>query len=162
MPVLTDVVVPASAFSAEEAKAVGLVDEASFDWDGKVDIDLSAEPEVTARDLEFAGLPQPEPVEPTRGKSLAEHLQIGFAYQMHVDKAWRKVRLAHVSAGRTFFVFRYGDKQRRTISMTARMLTRMCETDRLRAYENAYLLERATARARRQLAQLKPGGLRPT
>ena len=31
----------------------------------------------------------------------------------------------------------------------------MCETGRLRAVESAYLLERATARARKQLAALK-------
>jgi hypothetical protein len=41
--------------------------------------------------------------------------------------------------------------------MTARMLARLCETGRLRAYENAYLLERATARARKQLAALRAG-----
>jgi hypothetical protein len=41
--------------------------------------------------------------------------------------------------------------------MTYRMLSRMCETNRVRAFESAYLLERATARARRQLAALKPG-----
>ena len=42
--------------------------------------------------------------------------------------------------------------------MTYRMLSRMCENDRLRAFESAYLLERATARARAQLAQLGVGG----
>jgi hypothetical protein len=31
----------------------------------------------------------------------------------------------------------------------------MCESNRLRAVEHAYLMERATARARRQLAALK-------
>jgi hypothetical protein len=41
--------------------------------------------------------------------------------------------------------------------MTHRMLVRLCETGRLRAFENAYLLERATARARRQLAALGGG-----
>jgi hypothetical protein len=30
----------------------------------------------------------------------------------------------------------------------------MCETGRFRAFENAYLIERATARARKQLAAL--------
>jgi hypothetical protein len=34
------------------------------------------------------------------------------------------------------------------------MLAKMCETQRLRPYEQAELLERATARARKQLAQL--------
>jgi hypothetical protein len=31
----------------------------------------------------------------------------------------------------------------------------MCETGRFRAVESAYLMERATVRARKQLAQLK-------
>jgi hypothetical protein len=48
------------------------------------------------------------------------------------------------------------------ISMTARMLYRLCETGRLRAFENAYLIERATARARKQLAALRTGGLSTT
>ena len=39
--------------------------------------------------------------------------------------------------------------------MTSRMLARMCETGRLRAVESAYLMERATYRARKQLAALK-------
>jgi hypothetical protein len=38
------------------------------------------------------------------------------------------------------------------------MLSRLCEGNRLRAFEHAYLLERATARARQQLAQLRVGG----
>ena len=42
--------------------------------------------------------------------------------------------------------------------MTYRMLTRLCEASRLRAFEHAYLLERATARARHQLSQLRVGG----
>lgn len=157
LPVLNDVVSPAD-FSADEARAVGLVDESAVDWSGAVDIDLGAEPEVSAVDIDIAGLPTPEPVEPTRGKSLADNVQIGFAYQMHLEGSWQKVRLAHVSPARTFFVFTHGAKQRKTVSMTYRMLSRMCETGRMRAFENAYLLERATARARRQLAQLKPAG----
>ena len=97
-------------------------------------------------------------MEPSRGSSLADHVQIGFAYQMHIDGEWHKVRLSHVSAGRTFFVFTRGHKHVRTISMTYRMLSRLCEGNRLRAFEHAYLLERATARARHQLAQLRVGG----
>jgi hypothetical protein len=38
------------------------------------------------------------------------------------------------------------------------MLLRLCETGRLRAFENAYLIERATARARKQLAALRGSG----
>ncbi|NRF69108.1 DUF1631 family protein [Aquincola sp. S2] len=155
LPVLNDVVSSAD-FSAAEASAVGLVDESAVDWNGAVDIDLGAEPELTTVDLDIAGLPVPESVEPMRGKTLADHVQIGFAYQMHIEDAWQKVKLQHVSAARTFFVFSHGAKQRKTVSMTYRMLSRMCETGRMRAFESAYLLERATARARRQLAQLKP------
>jgi len=154
LPVLNDVVSPAD-FSADEAKAIGLVDESEVDWNGAIDIDLAAEPEITAVDIDIVGLPAPEPVEPTSGKSLADNVQIGFAYQMHLDDKWEKVKLSHVSNARTFFVFTHGAKQRKTISMTYRMLSRMCETGRMRAFENAYLLERATARARRQLAGLK-------
>lgn len=160
LPVLLDAV-QATTFSDAEAKAIGLVDERSIDWDGKIDIEIPTEPELSAVDIKLEGLPTPEPVEPTRGKSLADHVQIGFAYQMHLEGDWHKVRLAHVSAGRTFFVFTRGQKHKRTISMTYRMLLRMCETNRLRAFENAYLLERATARARRQLSELRPQGARP-
>jgi hypothetical protein len=156
LPVLKDVIAPA-VFSPAEAQAVGLVDESAVDWNGTVDIDLGAEPEITTVDLDISGLPTLDSVEPTRGKSLADNVQIGFAYQMHVDGQWTKVKLSHVSAGRTFFVFTHGAKQRKTVSMTYRMLSRMCETNRVRAFESAYLLERATARARRQLAALKPG-----
>ena len=154
LPVLDDeIIVP--RFSAEEAARVGLIDEQSFDWDGKVDIDLSAEPPIQEEDTRVAGLPVPsEPAEPTSGKSLADHVQVGFSYQMHVDGGWQKVRLAHVSAGRAFFVFTRGTRHQRTISLTHRMMVRLCETSRLRTVENAYLLERATARARRQLSTL--------
>jgi len=153
LPVL-DQVVPDLSFSAEEAQRVGLVAESAVDWDGKVDIDLSAEPEVTEVDINIDGLPPPEPREPTRGASLADNVQLGFAYQMHLEGQWQKVRLSYVSPGRAFFVFTRGRKHQKTVSLTHRMLVRMCETGRLRAFENAYLIERATARARRQLAAL--------
>ena len=143
-----------TAFTPAEARAVGLVDEAAVDWNRSVDIDLSAEPEITAGDITLAGLPAPEPVEPTSGPSLADHVQIGFAYQLQLQGEWQKVRLAHVSPGRSFFVFTHGAKQRETVSMTHRMLVKLCEAGRFRAMENAYLLERATARARRQLHAL--------
>ncbi len=96
-----------------------------------------------------------EPAEPSRGPQLIDHIKVGFAYQMHLKDEWQKVRLAHVSAGRSFFVFTHGKKHQETISMTARMLSRMCETGRLRAVESAYLMERATQRARKQLAALR-------
>ena len=141
-------------FSAEEAQRIGLVDESTVDWDGKIDIDLSAEPAPAEGELDIAGLPKAEAAEPSSGKSLADHVQIGFAYQMHLHDKWQKVRLNHVSPGRSFFVFTRGGRHKETISMTHRMLLRMCESGRLRAFENGYLIERATARARRQLAAL--------
>jgi hypothetical protein len=157
LPVLLDAVQD-NTFTEAEAKAIGLVDESSIDWNGKVDVEIESEPEVTQVDIQIDGLPEPEPVEPSRGSSLADHVQIGFAYQMHIDGDWHKVRLSHVSAGRTFFVFTRGSKHQRTISMTYRMLSKLCESNRLRAFESAYLLERATARARAQLAQVTVGG----
>ncbi len=150
-----------AVFTPAEARAVGLVDESAVDWSRSVDIDLSAEPEVTASDIDIAGLPTPEAVEPTSGKSLADHVQIGFAYQMQLQGEWQKVRLAHVSPGRSFFVFTHGAKQRETVSMTHRMLVKLCEAGRFRAMESAYLLERATARARRQLDALTPARAAP-
>jgi Protein of unknown function (DUF1631) len=155
LPILTEEAILPS-FSTEEAQRIGLVAESSFDWDGKVDIDLSAEAPVTEVDIAIDGLPAPEPVEPMQGSSLADHVQIGFAYQMHLEGEWQKVRLNHVSPGRTFFVFTRGKRHKHTISLTHRMLVRLCESKRLRAFESAYLLERATARARRQLSALTP------
>jgi uncharacterized membrane protein YgcG len=158
IPVLEDVVV--EPFTAEEAQRIGLVEESAIDWDGSVDIDLSAEetePEVTEHDQMIDGLPEPEPIEPTKGATLADHVQIGFSYRMHFEGSWHKVRLSHISPGRTFFVFTRGKDHQHAISMTARMLYRLCETGRLRAFENAYLIERATARARKQLSALRGG-----
>ncbi|MBP6901610.1 MAG: DUF1631 family protein [Burkholderiaceae bacterium] len=154
----------AVSFTPAEAQAVGLIDEAAVDWSATVDIDLdsaAAEPELAAVDIQLDGLPPAEAPEPTRGKSLADHVQIGFAYQMQIDGEWRKVRLTHISDGRGFFVFSHGSQQRQTVSLTHRMLLRLCEAGRLRAFEHAQLIERATARARRQLAALMPAGRRP-
>ncbi len=153
LPVLDDEVI-APRFSAEEARRIGLVEEASIDWDGKVDIDLSGEASA-AEDVAISGLPTlAEPAEPASGKSLADHVQVGFSYQLQTDSQWQKVRLAHVTAGRSFYVFTRGSRHQRTISLSHRMLLRLCETGRFRAQENSQLLERATVRARRQLAAL--------
>ena len=156
LPVLDDVV-PERNFSADEARRVGLVTEAAVDWNGQVDIDLSAEPEISTEDVRIEGLPAPDAVEPAGGAALAQHVQVGFAYRMHLEGAWHKVKLNYISPARTFFVFTRGAKHQRTISLTARMLVRLCEAGRLRTFENAYLLERATARARKQLAALGAG-----
>jgi hypothetical protein len=150
-------------FTPEEAQAVGLVEEAAVDWSGKVDIDLGldSDPEASEAVAQHLGvdinldLASTEPNEPTKGPKLMDHIQLGFAYQMNLKDQWQKVRLTYMSPGRSFFVFSRGKKYQETISMTSRMLTRMCETGRLRAFENAYLMERATQRARKQLADMK-------
>lgn len=145
-----------------EAKSLGLVEETTVDWNGRLDIDLSgntaaAEP-LQAVDISIDGLPAAESApEPSSGAQLMDNLQLGFAYQMHTGDRWQKVRLAHVSAGRSFFIFTHGSRHQETVTMTARMLRRLCESDRMRAFEPAHLIERATARARAQLAALGAG-----
>jgi hypothetical protein len=162
-------------FTQEEAQRVGLVNETAVNWtapvtsagvDG-VDVDLTQAPALPSpsivAQLDPAAADQlgpttseaGEPSEPSRGPQLIDHIKLGFAYQMHLKDEWQKVQLAHVSSGRSFFVFTRGGKHQETISMTSRMLARMCETGRFRAVESAYLMERATVRARKQLAQLK-------
>lgn len=142
-----------------EAKSLGLVEDAAVDWDGTLDLDLSGNDETTAPleavDISIDGLPAAESApEPSSGALLVDNMQLGFAYQMHTGTEWQKVRLAHVSAGRSFFIFTHGSRHQETVTMTARMLKKLCEAGRMRAYEQAYLLERATARTRAQLAAL--------
>lgn len=141
--------------SKAEAKQVGLIQDAQVDWQGELDIDLSTEAPLQAVDISINGLPAAsEAPEPSSGELLIEHLHVGFSYQMRTGEQWQKVRLAHVSAGRSFFIFTHGAKHQQTVTMTARMLRRLCESKRLRAFENAYLLERAMARTRKQLAAI--------
>jgi hypothetical protein len=147
-------------FTEEEAKKIGLVAESAVDWSSPVDIDLSEEATVSEPvplnlgvDINLDLAPQ-EPPEPSHGASLMDHLRIGFAYQMLLKEQWQKVRLTYMSPGRSFFVFSHGRANQETISLTARMLSRMCQSERLRAVESTYLMERATSRARKQLAEL--------
>ena len=163
LPVLEDAVDMELRFTPEEAQAVGLVAESAVDWSGAVDIDVGADSEPP---LDEATEPLPlgldvnlelspsEPSEPTRGPELMDHINLGFAYQMHLKDEWQKVRLTYMSPGRRFFVFTRGKKHQETISVTSRMLSRMCETGRIKAYESTYLMERATHRARKQLASM--------
>ncbi len=156
LPVLNDEV-SAPQLSAAEAKRVGLLEDAAVNWTGNIDIDLAAEPEAPPPSTEPAapGLPaMTEAAEATQGRELVDNIQIGFAYQMHLKDKWEKVRLAHVSPGRSFFMFTHGKRHKETVSLTQRMLIKLCETGRLRAYEQSTLIERATERARRQLATL--------
>ncbi|MGQ3051703.1 MAG: DUF1631 family protein [Roseateles sp.] len=144
-----------------EAKSLGLVEESGVDWNGELDLDLSgndaqaaAEP-LQAVDISIDGLPAAESAaEPSSGALLLDTMELGFAYQMHTGEHWQKMRLAHVSAGRSFFIFTHGNRHQETVTMTARMLRKLCEAGRMRAFEPAHLLERATARARAQLAAL--------
>lgn len=144
-------------FAPAEAQGVGLMPEAAVAWSGEVDIALDGEEApLAAVDIAIEGLPTPEAPTPTSGAALFDHLEIGCAYRLNTENAWRKVRLSHISAQRSFFIFTEGDTHPKTVTMTARMLRRLCESERLRAFESAHLLERATARARAQLATLLP------
>ena len=160
LPVLTDEV-RSGDFSAEEAQRVGLVEEAAVPW-AEPASPAPANDELPADAGDslptVPGVMQPaEPAEPTQGRGLADNVQIGFAYQMQLQGEWEKVRLSHVSPARSFFVFTHGKRHLKTISLTQRMLVKLCDAGRLRAFESAYLLDRATARARRQLASLAVG-----
>jgi hypothetical protein len=155
--------------TADEARRVGLLSDSEVQAPAPVtepDIDLnepadSAAP-LPAFELDInLDLVSADPAEAQRGAQLIDHIKLGFAYQMHLQGRWEKVRLSYVSPERAFFVFAHGRKYQETLSVTSRMLTRMCETQRVRAVESAYLMERATARARRQLAALKARGARP-
>lgn len=145
-------------FAPGEASQVGLVAESQVAWNGEVDIDLGGDMEAPLQtvDISIDGLPTPDAPEPTQGAALFDHLQLGCLYRMHTGEDWRKVKLSHISAQRSFFIFTEGEGHPKTVTMTARMLRRLCESERLRAYESAFLLERATARARQQLAALLP------
>ena len=158
-------------FSAAEAQQVGLVEESAVDWDGALDLDLSADASDNASDTQAGGdnevtssqlgldinldLAAADPAIASHGLALMDHVRVGFAYQMHLKDSWQKVRLSYVSPARSFFVFTRGHRHQETISLTSRMLARMCDTGRMRAVESTYLMERATARARKQLAALK-------
>jgi hypothetical protein len=164
LPVLDDEV-QTTAFTPEEARRVGLVQETAVNWAAPasphVDIELDAPAAGAGAAAEplLPGAPLPaepaEAPEPTQGRALADHVQVGFAYQMELEGQWQKVRLSHVSPARSFFVFTHGSTHaQKTVSLSRRMLEKLCEAGRLRAFEQALLVERATARARRQLARL--------
>jgi hypothetical protein len=157
-------------FSPAEAAQVGLIEEEAVDWAGEVDIDLTEEAGAaeTAEAADLAANDGPlnlgvdidldlvasDPAEPSHGAKLIDHLRIGFAYQMFLKDEWQKVRLTYMSPGRSFFVFTHGRNLQETISLTSRMLNRMCESERMRAVESNYLMERATSRTRKQLAAM--------
>lgn len=142
-----------SALTAEEVRQAGFLHEAAITGDAGLDIELPdaapADPSLSELDI---NLDTPAP--PSAGAQLVHHIQKGTAYQMLMQGEWKKVRLTWVSDGRTFFIFNHGHTHKQTVSLTARTLARMCESGRFKAFEQAELLERATVRARRQLAAL--------
>jgi hypothetical protein len=144
-----------SALPPKEALAAGWVSEQqAAETPAGLDIDLSAgdDPELAQIDLE---LPMDDPAPVTQGSSLVDIIQPGGAYRMLLKGQWKKVRLTWVSSSRTFFMFNQGHHpSKQTISLTARVLQQMCQSGRFKAFEQAQLLERATYRARKQLAAL--------
>ncbi|MCH8179788.1 MAG: DUF1631 family protein [Proteobacteria bacterium] len=149
VPTLTVV----AALSQEEVKQAGFVPEAVIAREAKVDIDLDAPGEVDPS-LSEVDINLDAPPPPAAGAQLVHHIQKGTAYQMHMQGQWKKVRLTWISEGRNFFIFTHGQTHKETISLTARTLAKMCEGNRFKAFEQAELIERATVRARRQLAAL--------
>ncbi|MEO7116027.1 MAG: DUF1631 family protein [Caldimonas sp.] len=122
---------------------------------------LDDRPDETSTVSTAATVAAEEPVESPElapGRQLRDHLQLGFSYQLNLKDQWEKVRLTYMSPGRTLFLFAHGVQGRETISMTARTLARLCDGGRIRAFENAFLIDRATQRARQQLATIgRPG-----
>lgn len=151
-PLLTVV----SALSASEIQEAGFMPEAALASDGVLDInlDLPGEADPTLSEIDI-NLDAPPP--PSSGLQLVHHVQKGAAYQMMMQGQWKKVRLTWVSDGRSFFIFNHGHTHKQTISLTARTLAKMCDSGRFKAFEQSELIERATVRARRQLAALSAG-----
>lgn len=146
----------AAHLTPQEAREAGWVSEQQVHTDGaSLDIDLSGageDADLSGPDIDII-LDSPAP--PAAGPSLVNFIQAGAAYRMLLRGQWRKVRLTWVSEGRTFFIFTHGHQAaKETISLTARTLGQMCASGRFKAFEQAQLLERATIRARRQLAAL--------
>ena len=135
--------------SAGAAPAVGAAGDLSFPV-----LPTSLDNSIPAAGSQGAAEEAVESPELAPGLQLRDHLQLGFSYQLNLKDHWEKVRLSYMSPGRTLFLFAHGAKGRETVSMTARTLTRLCEGGRIRAHENAFLIDRATQRARRQLQGL--------
>jgi len=171
-------------FSLEEELAIGLVSEHEVDWSRAVaavvpaaapakqhqpvaalalagDASLPPIDAAALRPVDEAPTAEPielpESPELASGPQLRDHLQLGFSYQLNLKNEWQKVRLSYMSPARSLFLFSHGAKNRETISMTARTLGRLCAAGRMRAFENAFLVDRATQRARQQLAKSARG-----
>lgn len=144
------------SFTPAEAHQAGFISEAALASEGALDIDLDApgcaDPSLSEVDI---NLDSPPP--PSGGLALIQHIQKGTAYQMVMQGELKRVRLTWISEGRNFFIFTHGHTHKQTISLTARTLAKMCESGRFKAFEQAELIERATVRARKQLAALAAG-----
>jgi hypothetical protein len=170
-------------FSPDEERALGLVSERSVDWSSAVHdaaalpapaADASAQPAADGTtDADGSGLPTidldaldrparaeqaaaPATAPAPNAASLRDHLELGSAYELNLKGRWEKVRLTYMSPSRTLFLFAHGAKDRETVSMTSRLLGRLCDAGRMRAFETASLVERSTERARLQLAAQPP------
>ena len=170
-------------FSAQEASDLGLIGEAAVDWSSVIE-PMSDEPVAKASPVvaavpkddatvDASGLPvlstalldaadakpiapaAAEAAEPTEGPQLRHHLQLGASYRLLLKDQWEKVRLTYMAPGRTLFLFTHGVNDRRSISMTARMLEKLCDARRMRTFEEGGLIDRAAERAKVQLAALK-------
>jgi hypothetical protein len=93
-----------------------------------------------------------DPAEPSRGPQLFDHVKLGFAYQMHLKDEWQKVRLTHVSAARSFFVFTRG-KQAPGDDLDDRAHARAHVRDRPHARRREHLPDGARDAARAQAAR---------
>jgi len=148
IPTLTVV----TALSADEIKQAGFMPEAAL-ANEPLDIDLdSAGPSDPS--LQDVDINLDAPPTPSAGTQLVHHINKGTAYQMLMQGEWKRVRLTWISEGRSFFIFTQGQQHKQTISLTSRTLAKMCDTGRFKAFEQSELIERATMRARRQLAAL--------
>ncbi len=165
LPTTASMPLPEQQFSAEEERALGLIQESAIDWsDGDAGSETVPAPLDGESPSAGFGAAAPAAVDPlaapppelAAGPQLREHLQLGFSYRLKLGSQWEKVRLTYMSPGRSLFLFTHGAKDRESISMTARTLGRLCETGRMRAFEQAYLIDRATQRAREQLAAQTP------
>lgn len=148
IPTLTVV----TALSADEIKQAGFMPEAALSSEPlDIDLDASGPADPSLQDIDI-NLDAP-PV-PSAGAQLVHHINKGTAYQMLMQGEWKRVRLTWISEGRSFFIFTQGHQHKQTISLTSRTLAKMCDTGRFKAFEQSELIERATMRARRQLAAL--------
>ena len=153
-PSLCSTVTYQARLYAEEAAQIGLVEESASIGAAKSTSTSASIRKVMAISARWTStskkLPPPKQVEPTQGASLADHVQMGVVVTTCTLEE-PVAQGAAVACRARLFVFTHSPERHHAISMTARMLPLL--RDRApRRLENAYLIERATARARKQLA----------